>query len=196
MIIVIDGYNVLKQLAFGKYITDQERATFIAQLGRYGKIKHHEIIVVFDGGPSEWLYKERINGVLIIYPGPVQTADDYIKTYLKRRHNHELLLVSNDGELNERAARLAIPSIDVMYFYQLVKEALIASNIPQKATDQSIIKLSQEENPDLDELMRQASKKVSTKREDIISGEVQSWNGNPRTLSKEERSLVKKLKKL
>ena len=52
----------------GRQITQAERNAFIAQLGKYGRLKHHEIILVFDGGPSDWVYKERINGVLVVIP--------------------------------------------------------------------------------------------------------------------------------
>lgn len=195
MIIVVDGYNVLKQLS-SKQISEAERKTFIAQLSKYGRFKHHEMVVVFDGGPSDWVYKERIAGVLVVYSGPQQSADDYIKEYLGKRRTDDIILVSNDRELKQRAAQLSIQSLDALYFYSLVKG--VAQEIAQqdKTPSSGLVKLTQEENPELDELMGQASKRVAAKGEDIKPSDINSRKSAAHKLSKEERNVQKKLKKL
>ncbi len=196
MILVVDGYNVLKQVWTGRQITQAERNAFIAQLGKYGRLKHHEIILVFDGGPSDWVYKERINGVLVVYSGPLQSADDYIKEYLGKRRTDDLMLVSNDRELKQRAAQLDIPSLEAVYFYRLVQGTLQETVQTHKVAGGGLVKLSQEESPELDALMEQASKRIATKREDVAPSEITSRKSAAHTLSKEERKKQKKLRKL
>jgi len=196
MIIVVDGYNVLKQVLPSRQITEPERKAFIAQLGKYGRIKHHEIVLVFDGGPSDWVFKERIGGVLVVYPGPSNTADDYIKQYLAKRRTDDMMLISNDRELTQRASQLSISSLDAIYFYKLVQGTLQEALPEQKIPGGGLVKLIEEENPEVDELMKNASKRIATKREDLAPAEISSRKSVAHKMSKEERKVQKKLKKL
>lgn len=196
MILVVDGYNVLKQVLMGRQITQAERMVFIAQLGKYGRIKHHEIILVFDGGPSDWVFKERISGVLVVYPGPSQTADDYIKQYLAKRRSDDMMLVSNDRELKQRASQLSIPSIEAIYFYKLVQGTLQEVVSEHKMPNGGLVKLTEDENPELDQIMQEASKKIATKPEDVAPSELKSRHSVAHRLSKEDRKVIKKLRKL
>src|SRR5437016_701581 len=113
MIIVIDGYNLLRTVPpYKKTITDTERKQFIAQLGRYGRAKGHKIVVVFDGGPYEWPIKEKqSNNVLLIYSGIHESADDCIRHYLEMHRTQDIVLVTSDRELNNYAAQFSITSI-------------------------------------------------------------------------------------
>jgi predicted RNA-binding protein with PIN domain len=196
MIILVDGYNVLKQVSSVRQISETERKAFIAQLSKYGRIKDHEIIVVFDGGPSDWVYKERISGVLVVYSGPYQSADDYIKDYLAKRRTDDMLLVSNDRELIQRASQLSIESVNALYFYSLVKRTGQEAFQKKNASSGGLVKLTQEDNPELDELMGQASKKITAKREDVVPSELSSRKSVAHKPSKENRKIAKKLKKL
>ncbi len=53
MIILIDGYNVLKQVYPSTQISEAQRQQFINQLRSYGKIKQHKVVLVFDAGPFD-----------------------------------------------------------------------------------------------------------------------------------------------
>ena len=75
MILLIDGYNVIKQAMLKKTISEDERKSFIKQLGKYHKIKGHKIMLIFDGGPFDRASKEKENGVYVIYAGTQETAD-------------------------------------------------------------------------------------------------------------------------
>ena len=84
MIIVVDAYNLLRSVPpYKKTITDKERMQFIAQLSAYGRRKGHKIVIVFDGGPHEWPFKENMKVVTVVYSGIHESADDYIKEYIE-----------------------------------------------------------------------------------------------------------------
>lgn len=196
MIIVVDAYNLLRAIPpYKKTITDRERSQFIVRLSTYGRSKGHKVIIVFDGGPYEWPSKESKKGVQIVYSGVHETADDYIKKYMSENRSKDLLLVSSDGELNRYAAQLTIPSIDSPVFYQLVVEEISGRQSLQTISKKGLLIKSTESSEDyVDQLMEKASKNVPAKAEDFV------YDNNRRKtsehVSKNERELLKKLKKL
>jgi predicted RNA-binding protein with PIN domain len=202
MIIVVDAYNLLRAVPpYKKTITDQERAKFIAQFSTYGRRKGHKIVIVFDGGPYEWPFRENMKTVQVVYSGIHETADDYIKEYLEAHKEKDLLLVSSDRELNNCAARFNISSIDSSSFYQFLYEGSAAKKSSPAKQQDEIVKLSQDKEfhgnaqDILDRLMIEASKNVSEKSEDVsVPHKEHAVKHNQ--LSKEERMLLKKLKKL
>jgi YacP-like NYN domain len=195
MIIIIDAYNVLKQVIPKQEISDKERNHFIAQMGRYAKIKQHKIIVVFDGGPYEWVHREKMNGTIVIYSGVHESADDVIKHYLEDHQAKDLLLVSTDREINAVASRLDIPSIDAKDFYILVKHALHKE--PEEIVELSgdVVKITKEEQADIDALMHAASEFVPVKKEDVVM-EVRFRLSSAYTEGKKNKKLLRVLKKL
>jgi len=195
MIIVIDGYNVIKQAMLKRTISEDERKSFIRQLGKYHKIKGHKIVLVFDGGPFERASKERIHGVYVIYAGSQETADDYIKRYLREHKALDILLVSSDRDICACALRLSIENMDALEFHSLFQDALRANVKQGDVKNKQAIKLSQEENPELDALMQKSTKVIQYKTEDMagLSGLRAS---KAHKLSKKERKKRKKIKKL
>jgi len=194
MIIVIDGYNVIKQAMLKNTISEFERNRFIKQLGKYQKVKGHKVILVFDGGPSDYASKERINRVYVIYSGTQETADDYIKRYLKDNRALDILLVSSDRDICACAARLSIEYMDAREFYKVFQDALRVT-VAFDAKNKKAVKLSQERNPELDELMQEATKVIQYKTEDV-SGGLGSRVSKSHKLPKKERKKLKKIKKL
>ena len=73
MIILIDGYNLLKQVfphIRGKL--DAQRKFFVQQLGFYKHKKAKDIkdiIVVFDGGQLSHATREVWDGIVVIFSG-------------------------------------------------------------------------------------------------------------------------------
>lgn len=197
MIIVIDAYNLLHSLnLYAKKITEQARNRFITQLGKYGKHKGNKIVLVFDGGQSDWPYQEQVHGVCVVYSGVQESADDYIKEYLTKQRSKDLLLVSSDSELRNYAVRLGISVLRVHEFWPIMQETMLqAQPSDRKAAAQSApVKMIESNSAEIDKLMVQASTVVPLKSEDIIfdsSGVVVKH-----TPSKKERKLLKKLKKL
>ena len=196
MIIIVDAYNLLRAVPpYKKTITDSERAHFIKSLSSYGRRKGHKVVIVFDGGPYEWPFKENMKTVTVVYSGIHETADDYIKEYVQAHKEKDLLLVTSDSELNRFAARAQIPSIDSSAFHQLMHEELRAKEaVVQKKAD-VVVKLTQNNTVDIDDLMLQASKTVPIKSEDLAPiGK--NRDAKKTQLSKDERALLKKLNKL
>ena len=82
MIILIDGYNLLKQRNPGIYVEDSVREQFIRLLGAYHKRRGHVMMLIFDGGTHLWPIQENKAGIVVIYAGNGKSADDYIKYYI------------------------------------------------------------------------------------------------------------------
>ncbi len=194
MIIIIDGYNMMKQADSDRHIGEQERQRFIQRLSRYGRRKKHTMVVIFDGGPQTWPSKELINGVKVVFSGVNETADELIMQYIKDCRTKELLLVSSDNELARFASTHEIISIGVHDFDYLMREALTAAS--DKRGDiarESEIELDDTVH-DLDALMEAGSEIIPHKQED------QSDNtqriATLQRISKKDRALLKKLNKL
>jgi hypothetical protein len=194
MIIVVDAYNLLRSVPpYNKTTTDKERAQFIAQLSVYGRRKGHKMIIVFDGGPHEWPFRENGKTVTIVYSGIHESADDYIKEYVEDHQAKDLLLVSSDSELNRWAARHNIPSIDSSGFFQLLRQELSLGK--ETSTEQSeVVKLGTSQF-NIDQLMMEASKSVPIKSEDLAPVD-KGRDSKKAQVSKNERALLKKLNKL
>ncbi len=199
MIIIVDAYNLLRSIPpYKKAITEQERARFIIQLGTYGHRKKHKMVIVFDGGPHEWPFKENGKTVQIVYSGMHESADDYIKEYIDLHKAKDLLLVSSDSELNRYAQHHNIPSIDSSTFSQLLHQELKTKKTVSSQQQDHVVKLTQDREFSssaqdmLDKLMIEASKHVSEKSEDFVQNRSQKKD----EFTKQERVLLQKLKKL
>lgn len=194
MIIVIDGYNVLKQALHKTDISESAKDNFIDQLGKYGKKKGHVVLVVFDGGSTERPYRERVSGITVIHSGFGESADDWIKKYMHQHKGHDLLLVSTDRELGSAVRRLGVSCIDAMDFYGLLQQ-FHGDRIQVKFGKSEIVKTAEHELPELDALMHQASRVVHSKLDDMIEKK-DSRSSAAHMPSKKEREMLKKLKKL
>lgn len=192
MIVIIDAYNVLKHALHPDYIDDHHRSHFIKQIALYGKRKGHKMVVVFDGGPYERPTIERINGVQVVWSGVNQCADSYIKYYVRKHKGYELLMVSTDRELGRYAAHHKISSLDSNDFYLVLQQEIAKSSTNTQAKKQELTKTSEEHLPGLDEIMAQGSTQVPLKGEQVE----QSRKSSARKLSKKERDIEKKIKKL
>lgn len=192
MIIVIDGYNVLKLVHSSKNVGESVRTQFLKQLAAYGKQKGHTLHLVFDGGPYDMSTSERLGQATVVYVGYRETADDYIKRYLSEHRNRELLLVTHDRDLINYALRLDVPTIDVWPFYERVLQRDVGASKHKKHVRGQASKLHPEEiDPELDAMLEQADilEKVEYEPSDdrMQSGEKQS------KLQKSLEALLKKL---
>ncbi len=189
MIIIIDGYNFLKHQDPDREINEMQRRAFLNQISQYGRHKKHKMVVVFDGGPHDWPYKEKIAGVMTIFSGQRQSADKVIMHYLEDHKNKELLLVSSDHELNLFASKREVVSIGSEEFNYLLKQTL--QSMPEKYHDQQIN--FDETESDLDIIMEQAAEHIPSKLEDMPKNRKAAPLSK---FSKKDRALLKKLKKL
>ena len=192
MIIIIDAYNLLKSVLGQKQISQQQRDAFLAQARVYARRTKHVLVVVFDGGPSEWVHTQQLQGVSIVYSGVHASADEYIDGYIAQHQHKELLLVSSDHELALCADEHGVPSIDVVSFYELL-QARVRAVSRADAHEGAVVKSGEsDQGADLDQLMQQASIQVPVKQSDIVvAPRVRSAKK-----SKVERKLLQILKKL
>lgn len=195
MIILIDGYNVLKQAVSPGTLSEYERKKFINQLGKYAKKKGHKIVLVFDGGPFDWASKARESGIYVVYAGANETADDYIKQYLKDNKSLDILLISSDNDIRRTAAFLGIEALDSNEFYTIMQQALGTGNAQKNIRETKAIKTTENKHEELDLLMQEASKVVQYKTEDFIEG-AESRKSKAHKSSKKNRRRLKKIKKL
>ena len=192
MILVIDGYNVLKRALLKKHIDEQARNKFIKQLCRFAKKRGHKIKLIFDGGPMDFPTKEKIGGIHVIYVGANEIADDYIKRYIEDHRSLDILLISSDNDICRTAKRVGIEAIDSKEFYEIMLSHLQKSENQKEVRETKAIKTSPDQNQEFDELMQEATKVIEYKSEDFaLQGRTKS-----KMLSKKERKKLKQIKKL
>lgn len=192
MIILIDGYNLLKQRDSGSYIEDSTRNQLIRQLGAYHKRRRHDIVLVFDGGIYPWPVQEAKSEILVLYAGYGKSADDYIKDYIAEHHKEELLLVSSDRELALWASKYDVASMNSLPFYGMIINTL-AHEDKHKQKPGAAIKTTTTEDPLVDALMADSTADVVLKEEDYVRRVARS---QVKSESKIERLLRKKIEKL
>ncbi len=190
MIIIIDGYNVLKNV-YQSVVDAHQREIFIQQLNAYAEKKGHTILLVFDGGLLSYPYKETRQKVILVFSGRGQTADDYIMNYILTHARSNMLLISTDRALNRFALQHQVTSLDALAFYRIMQETL--ARAPVQLKDQQIHKMTEEKNIELDRLMQESITKVQRKKEDLQEKAKEQKSDR---LSKKERELLNKLKKL
>lgn len=197
MIILIDGYNVLKMVFPNALVDEHQREKFIGHLARYAHMTHNKIYVVFDGGDeSRPLFLQR-RDITIVYSGFRDSADTVIKGLLEEEQQKEVLLISTDRELNRYAAAYDIPSMESLVFYGYVRDRLQAGESAHKRPAQpQIHKFEQADaSYDLDALMEEGSQKVFYKHDDE-PGYGQHAHKPKRMVSKLDKRLEKLVKKL
>src|ERR1700735_5565234 len=117
MIIVLDSYNILKQVFAPDQVHEAVRKSFINKLIKYAHEKNHYMVIVFDGGPHKFPHKAVGKKIEVIYVGTLQTADDYIKDYIQKHQSKDLLLVTSDRELVQFAGRYQVQVVPGDTFY-------------------------------------------------------------------------------
>ncbi|HEV2601731.1 MAG TPA: NYN domain-containing protein [Candidatus Babeliales bacterium] len=193
MVIVIDAYNILKQILGGKFISDHERNIFIRRLGLYAKKRNHTVVAVFDGGLDDRAVKERVYGIYVVYSGLQETADTYMKRYIEEHQQYDLLLVSSDRELCTWAERYNVQSFPALEFYMQVNSVLKSKQEGSGGNrNKAIIKTTDTDNPELDALMSANAGRIDSKQELDSVARVR----NKHQLSKKEKKLHQKIKKL
>lgn len=191
MFLLIDAYNILKQIIPVKEIHQLQRQQFINLVLSYARRKNHYAVIVFDGGGNLWPSTEQKKHGSITYSGVRNSADDYIKKFIAENKNKEMLLISTDRALCSWAGMHRVLALDALDFYQFLKNELAPPKLPKKSTS-TPIKMTHEVNEEIDQLMIQASEQVYHKSEE--SGDVKKNISQQH--SKKERKLLQKIKKL
>lgn len=203
MLILIDGYNVLKMIAHKTLVDESERERFIALLSQYARISGNKPYIIFDGGEdSRPLFSNRKN-IVVVYSGYRESADAVIKGLLEEEQRNEVLLVSTDRELNRYAENFDIPSMDSVVFYGYVRDRLrqqhdtTQKNRVRQTVNGQIKKFDTQKNtPELDELMESAAKNIIYKDNDVYTSEARNQSYTKKRTSKIDKRLEKVVKKL
>lgn len=195
MIIVIDAYNLLKQILKSNFVTPKEKDLFIDEVRRYASYKNHDIVIVFDGGSNKYPVYQNIGRVNIIHSGFIKSADEVIKDYVSKNKANNILLVSSDAELCLFVSKLKKPTIDSDLFYKLITEHLEKPEIRvEKSAGKAVKLIKIEENSELDAFMQEASNILMYKEEIDDANNIKQKKKN--ILSKNEKKLLKITKKL
>lgn len=188
MLLIIDAYNILKQMSHAQLIDDAQRTAFIKKIESYAHEKNNQVILVFDGGEYVRPTKYSFGSVTVIYAGFNDSADDVIKQIVLRGVNPtQTILVSSDRELCNFVTNFRIATIDSPDFFQLLShtakpKATSLTGIAQKIP-------GYESSSELDALMEEASAVGMYKQEEVD-------NANRVRAARQETKQNKKLKRL
>lgn len=157
MIIVVDGYNLLKKALGGEFISEKKRNAFINLMGKYSQKKGHKIIVVFDAGPCMYPLTEKYHRVTVIYSGEYQSADDIIMKFVEEHENKNILVVTQDREIVNAVERCNEDVIDPEEFYKKVKDVFHVSQEVVQKRNTNLIKITEDSDGYLDSIMHEAA---------------------------------------
>lgn len=192
MIIVIDGYNLVKQVLGVARVSHAQRDALVNELVNYARKKGFLCVIVFDGGSFSYPYTISHQHAQIIFSGYKEKADAVIMRFIDDHRSDELLIVSSDREIRDYARARQKVSMPVDQFYYT---HVGASDKESKKVRTPLYKQAQDAPPELDELMLAASEQVPAK-----DGDADALNGSrkstARRLSKKERQLHKIVRKL
>lgn len=194
MILLIDAYNVLKQMVTGT-VTEGQRHAFIKRIDTYIRAKGHTAYIVFDGGESKRPVETRRGNLFVIYAGYVDTADDVLKRLCQQFQRETTVLISSDRDVGAFASMHGIASIDADLLDELLREPQSSNDQLRlvKSHDIALKRAGHESSEEVDRLMQEATEHMLIKMED---GEMQSRVKPRAALSKTEKKIKKLVKKL
>jgi len=137
--LIIDGYNLIRQSDTFRRLDarklEQGREALLTRLAAYKKTRNHPITVVFDGwgGFSPVSTVQSQQGIMVVYTGKGETADDWIKRKIEKMQYGAVVTSDRDiGRSAERAGLVVIPS---RAFERRMEQAL-AGDIKGMAMDE------------------------------------------------------------
>ena len=216
MIILIDGYNLLKQVFHkvkGKF--SQQREQLIKQLVYYKQKKKNDIdqiIIVFDGGLFNHAERFVQDGVIVIFSGKKDSADDWIINYTEKnkQKSNKILVISSDKEIVSKCDRFGADSLNVLKFYDILQKVLLddvekdlklsgeRGNIRKYENIDFLDKnldISEVDSKALDLLMEQSMFDYDSSKDDVFEDR-HIKKGEAKKKSKKKKSKLRKIKKL
>ncbi|ESP62882.1 putative cytosolic protein [Smithella sp. ME-1] len=131
MLILIDGYNLIRQSdnlrRYERKTLEAGRNALIARLVEYGNRRAHQIIVVFDGIQNGWAEegRDREGKINIIYSRHGERADDVIKRIAAQTAG-EVIVVSSDREISSYATLLGKTPLPSLEFEAIMNKVIYA----------------------------------------------------------------------
>jgi predicted RNA-binding protein with PIN domain len=135
MIILIDGYNLIRQSdslrRYERKTLEAGRRALIAKLIEYGRKRNHQITVVFDGIQNGWADegRDREEGINIIYSRHGERADDVIKR-MAAHTMEDIIVVSSDREIDSYVKKLGKTSLSSMDFETIINKVIYSPDNP------------------------------------------------------------------
>lgn len=197
MFIIVDGYNVLKQLIAHDHISETERLAFVGLLGRYAKKRGHKIEIVFDKGPCIYPMKEKYHGVTVVFSGEYKTADDIIIAFCREHQAKDILVVTKDRAIIQAVTSGNCEVVDPKIFYDKVKAVFQKSSEAREYSRGFVAKLTEKKDEEIDALMLEAAEMTIPLKDDNETISIlrhHQVSGN--NLSKKELKKHKKIDKL
>lgn len=203
MVLLIDGYNVIKYLLpHNSREHDAQRDWLIARLATYARVKRDEIsgvTIVFDGGLFRHRHREVHRSVAVVFSGHQRSADDVLVEYAQS-FGAQAVIVTNDRELSDRCRVNHSQVIKVDMFHDLCSrvENKQDREVSKQFGSVAVTKLADNDDssddPELDALMEAASMGGQCFEKDEREAQVRVSSG--RKLSKAERVRQRLKKKL
>lgn len=208
MVIIIDGYNLLKFIYKKNYIEEYELNQFFSDLSNYVKRKKHYIILVLDAGPNYKSQVETKDWGKLVYSGKLQKADDYIMNYIELEANSKnSIIITADREISNFSSKHNIISIKPKLFYEKLKSNYSYQDKPLysvKSVSGKAIKFDKNqtgqysgelnnfndltEQNELDQLMQMGSQMLYYKDEEIYNSNLKQKNLNKNQNKKHDES--------
>lgn len=191
MMILIDAYNVLKQMAPTGHITSGQRTAFVRKIEQYVRHRGHSAYVVFDGSEVDAI---RSSSTLhVIYAGAGRPADDVLKKLCQKFSHLETVVVSSDRDVCAFANLYGIACIDAHLLYELLSDRTEEAALHvMKSSGAAHKRPGHESSSETDILMQEAAEKLLIKSED----ERVVRKKKAASLSKTEKKLKKLVNKL
>lgn len=196
MTIVVDAYNILKQVLHTDFINESQRLKFMQEFDVYVQKRKNEVILVFDGGISLDEDVSSVKHIQVVYSGQMHSADDWIKQFVKQGQGKDILLVTSDRELRRYAALYHIESIGSLRFYEIMKQIMQQEVIHDKNMKNALCKTTNLDNLEVDMLMEEGSRilmKQSIEKKDSGRG-IRLSSGQK--ASKKNKRLFRKITKI
>jgi len=193
MIVVIDGYNLIKQIVGVSRVSHAQRDQFINDIARYLHKQKLEGVLVFDGGDFSYPYTIKHDKITIIFSGHKEKADQVIMDFIDKHPEHELLIVSSDREIRNHAQtknKTSIPADE--FYYRFVQK----KPEPKAHTATALHKTAVDSPPELDQLMHDATKNMFKKEEKENTETEKNRTSPAQRTSKKERVLNRVIRKL
>ncbi len=182
MIVLVDGYNLLRQI-HGKQTSESQRSALLNLLGRYVHKRNHKVIVFFDGGNASVPFQEKQKGITVWFSGQNKIADDLIIEYVESHKGKDMVVITLDRDLKNKCGLYA-PALEPLVFYERVQDVLTARAPKMSDAHRDIKKLTTEIDADIDALMYEAGLVPLVQKEDV---DQKSLVSSGQKLSKKQR---------
>ncbi len=194
MIIIIDGYNFIKQISCVSFVSQQIMDNWIKAFQEYMHLKNNVVIIVFDAGPYNQQSTQMHGALTIMYAGQRYSADDIIKMWVQKHYHEDVLVVSSDREIRSFVQELGIVSVDSYDFYKIFQSVMQREKVVEKKIRHTLHKTTTNQLQELDELMEKNSRVLCDT--DVESSRLMVRVRNGKKVAKQDKRVLKKLEKI